>query len=512
MLWIGVHLPLLSLESFAATLTGSDASRPLALLEQHRIVAADDAAMRQGVRSGSKRATALALAPELLCGEADTRRDAEALLAVAHALLMFTPTVTLEPPNGVVLEVQPSLRVFHGLDALLPRLVEVLRPLGHAFRIACAPTALGATVLARWRDGFEHGPHVRHLDVLQRLLDDVPVWLLGPGREHWEALQGMGLATLGDLRQLPRGGIARRFGETLLADLDRAFGSRADPREPVVLPPHFDGRLELHTRADTTDQVLEGASMLLARLVAWAGAQQARIGRFALAMLHESRHRRDADTPAHTSLEIALAEPSCDAEHLRTLLRERLAHTALAAPTLELQLHCRDVVHAPPPNAELFPTRGSEREGLVRLVERLQARLGRDRVQRLVPVDDHRPERASVCIAVGEAVPSGEFGSMQAVPSDGGMPAAHAPMRPVWLLRQPLRLAERRSQPIGDDGRPLQLVAGPERIEAGWWDASLAARDYFVARKADGSLVWIYRARLPSNPEQDGWFLQGRFA
>jgi protein ImuB len=82
----------------------------------------------------------------------------------------------------------------------------------------------------------------------------------------------------------------------------------------------------------------------------------------------------------------------------------------------------------------------------------------------------------------------------------------------VWLLPHPLRLAERRAQPLADDGQPLQLVAGPERIEAGWWDASLATRDYFIARKADGSLLWIYRARLPSSAQQDGWFLQGRFA
>jgi protein ImuB len=91
--------------------------------------------------------------------------------------------------------------------------------------------------------------------------------------------------------------------------------------------------------------------------------------------------------------------------------------------------------------------------------------------------------------------------------------SAPAPVstRPLWLLAQPQPLAERRSRPWLDGG-PLQLLAGPERIESGWWDGAPALRDYFVARGADGALVWIYRARLPTGDAgADGWFLHGRF-
>jgi len=83
---------------------------------------------------------------------------------------------------------------------------------------------------------------------------------------------------------------------------------------------------------------------------------------------------------------------------------------------------------------------------------------------------------------------------------------------PLWLWRQPLPLREQASRPWLD-GTPLQLLAGPERIESGWWDGDLAARDYFIARAHDGALVWVFRARLPlSGTEGTGWFLQGRFA
>src|SRR6185369_14134543 len=102
MLWIALHLPLLSLESFIATLPGtsteaaSDAP-PIALMDQHRIVSANASAQALGVKAGLKRATALALAPALTLGEADASRDTHAITAVAHAALAFTPSVCFEP-------------------------------------------------------------------------------------------------------------------------------------------------------------------------------------------------------------------------------------------------------------------------------------------------------------------------------------------------------------------------------------------------------------------------------
>ncbi len=83
-------------------------------------------------------------------------------------------------------------------------------------------------------------------------------------------------------------------------------------------------------------------------------------------------------------------------------------------------------------------------------------------------------------------------------------------VRPVWLLAQPEPLVERATGPLLD-GQPLQFVSGPERIETGWWDAGLAERDYFIAQKPCGSLVWVYRARRPADAAGPGWFLQGRF-
>ena len=58
-----------------------------------------------------------------------------------------------------------------------------------------------------------------------------------------------------------------------LADIDRARGHAPEAHAWLTLPPRFASRLELMCRADTSAQLLVGARVLLARLVAWAGAR-----------------------------------------------------------------------------------------------------------------------------------------------------------------------------------------------------------------------------------------------
>lgn len=498
MLWIAIHLPALSLEAFAGSLAPELRQAPMALMEGARIGLVNEAAGGLGVKPGLKRGTALVLAPHLTLGEMDVRRDAVAQQAVAHAALAFTPAVTLEAMD-VLLEVHSSLRYFGGLARLLQRLQQALLPLGHRVQLATAPTALGAAYLARWRSDLLLGAHSQDKQALAQLLGHAPLQLMGAAGPHLDVLQGMGLRCIADLRRLPRAGLARRFGEDLLANLDCALGARPDPRDWVILPKVFEQRLELYARADSAEQVLQGAAVLLARLVAWAQAGHARVQRFELQMLHEPRHRRDG--PSHTALEVALTQASSDAAHLQLLLRERLGRATLAAPALELRLHCADVVRGTPPNGELFPTQGSEQEGLLRLIDRLQARLGREQVLQLQTVADHRPERATV-------LRPWEARAARRLPEAEPIGA-----QPVWLLPEPQALTERDHGPVLE-GQVLRLMSGPERIETGWWDGQSVARDYYIAMRPGGALVWVFRSRLPrpAGELHTGWFLQGRFA
>jgi protein ImuB len=75
------------------------------------------------------------------------------------------------------------------------------------------------------------------------------------------------------------------------------------------------------------------------------------------------------------------------------------------------------------------------------------------------------------------------------------------------LLSPPVALQERQHRPYWNGA--LALLAGPERIETGWWDDQLVERDYFIAQTEQSAWVWIFRSR-PTQGES-GWFLHGVF-
>jgi protein ImuB len=185
------------------------------------------------------------------------------------------------------------------------------------------------------------------------------------------------------------------------------------------------------------------------------------------------------------------------------LLQEHLAKMTLSTSVIELTLQAEDIVLLAAPNSELFPTYGTEAESMGRLTERLASRLGDAAISRLSIIGDHRPERCSIAIPACHM--AGMSGMRKRQADDHEFPA-----RPAWLLRQPIALLTRQDKPFYQS--PLTLLAGPERIEAGWWDDALATRDYFIACNDSHLLLWIYRERQGVDQTEPGWFLHGFFA
>ena len=129
--------------------------------------------------------------------------------------------------------------------------------------------------------------------------------------------------------------------------------------------------------------------------------------------------------------------------------------------------------------------RSANPEATARLLDLLRARLGHEAVFGVLPVPEHRPERAWRI-----AEPGGT--TSLPVPWHTARPA-----RPLWMLAEP--------QPL--ENWEGALVTGPERIETGWWDGHDVRRDYYVALSRAGVRLWIFRERPPGQ----GWFLHGVF-
>jgi protein ImuB len=468
LLWIALHLPKLPLE---ALLRGSPLPEAWAIVEHHRIVACDGKARARGVRSGMSVSAALALAPQLRVRQRDASAETEALLGIAAWAMQFTPNVALEFPDAVLLEVSGSLKLFGGLTQILGDVREGLAAMGFTASLAVAPTSRAAGWLACAGQETLVTDAVR----LDEAVSALPVAALRCDSDVLDALEAIGVATLGDLLTLPRDGLARRFGQTLLENLDRACGQLPDPRTFFMPPAQFSARIELLSEVTQAEALLFAARLLLLQLAGYLAARSGGVQRLVLKLAH-----RDGGT---TAIAIGLVAPSRDAEHFTVLVRERLRSVALREPVHAIAVEATDILPFAEDNLGLFPD-DTGPGNWERLVERLRTRLGTE---------------------AGHIPPTGTGDASTNAEPDEKQLQIEFGERPFWLLDAPRPIAEVGAVP--DYEGPLTLLAGPERIESGWWDDDDIARDYFVARTSAESLVWIYRERRGG-----GWYLHGLFA
>lgn len=480
---MGVHLPRLSLEAL-----GSDAQQEkVAVVEllggAQYIVCVSQPAQREGVCVGMSLATALAMAPQLQVRTRDVMRERAFLERLAMRMQRFTPRVSIEPPDGLLLEVRGSLRLFGGVRKLLEALRAECTAAGATSGLAMAPTALAALAAARSGKPFLVADPLQ----LAGRLAPLPLAVLRWPEDVLERLTKIGVYTIGQALRLPRAGFAKRFGQEQLASLDRLMGRRADLRGNFQRRERFRRRHELLYEIEDHEAVLAVFASLLKELEEFLRSRQAGVTRLECRLWH--RHAPP------TCCFLNLAAPESDAERLAALLSERLAAISLPEPVRSCGLRSSLLVPRTPDNASLWQP--GEQGGRVTaescaLIEHLRARLGVDAVYGLQLVPSHRPETSWRAVEPG-------------LSAETASPPWPPFRRPLWLLSAPQLLKEIDGLPRY--GGPLRLLGEPERIETGWWDEQDVTRDYYTAVDVRGVRMWIFRERTESHR----WFLHGIF-
>ncbi len=347
-------------------------------------------------------------------------------------------------------------------------------------QLAVATTPLGALWLARAGTRDANAVVCLDLPATRAALASVPLATLELASSLARRIEGFGLRRVGELLALPRASLGARLGKPFLVDLARAMGEVADPQVFFVFPEHFEQGLELPAPVEAAPVLLFAARRLIAALAGWLAARNAAV--------REIEWLIDHGHGAVTALPLAFSAPVHQALRIERVLKERLDALSLSAPALALHLSAREIAPRDARSHVLFDGAGQRHEALADLTDRLVARLGPQAVQGLACHADHRPELASR---------SGP-GKASAAPA--------LPPRPLWLVDPPQVLREVHGRP--QRAGALSLLAGPERIESGWWDGSDARRDYFVAQDDAGRRLWIFRDPRPPG----GWFLHGWFA
>ena len=150
MLWLALRFPRLVLEVLWRGRAPLEAERaPWAVADAGRVLACDARAEALGVRPGMRLAAAWALASQLHVWPSNQAAKQEALEGIAAWMCRFTPRVSLQMPNGVLAEIEGSLRLFHGLATMVEQIRAGVDQMGLTPTLAVAPTARGAWWLAR---------------------------------------------------------------------------------------------------------------------------------------------------------------------------------------------------------------------------------------------------------------------------------------------------------------------------------------------------------------------------
>lgn len=469
MLWACLRFPGLA---FSAAFAATPEAGPSALLDGHArqrlIAAANEEAAAFGVRRGQSVAAARALCPALDVRPRDRDAETRLLAGIAAWCYQFSGHVSLAPPQAILMEVGASLRLFDGWPVLAERLRSGLLEQGHAHTMAATPFASASWIFAASADGMV----LPEREGVLRMLAALPLTQSGLSASMVKSLQAMGFRRLEDIFRLPRPELTRRIGRDGVAWLDRIRGQSAHALPAWQPPASFLQKIEFDGELDGSQPLLFPLRRLTRELANLLAARDGGVQRFTLTLEHARGQS--------TRIVVAMAAPQREAERLFELARTRLERTTLPAPARAIELIAEELPVFRPPVRDLFePVRG---DGLdwPTLDERLRARLGDAALRQIALVADHRPERAM------------RYGTPGPVVS---LPRRR---RPLWLLPRPM--------PMRPD--PVAVLAGPERIESGWWDGADARRDYYIVRTAEGQQAWAY---LPPGT-LDGWMLHGWFA
>ena len=473
-----------------------------------RLASVNEAAARAGLHRQLRLADARAMLPDLQVTPEDIGADKRLLEKLAVWCDRYTPWVALDDfPDqagyGLFLDISGCAHLFGGGDAGEARLLEDLtgriEKLGFACRAGLADTAGAAWAMAHY-DAGGRAQRIVAPGGQRKALAELETAALRLPQEAIDTLNRLGLRRVGDLYSLPRAPLTNRFGPLVLARLDQALGRMVENIQPRRPTPPVRCRLAFAEPIGRPEDIAAATSRLLASL----GSQLESAGMGAR-QVELVLYRVDG---SFERCEIGTSQPSRDAEHLLRLFAEPLTQIDAGFGVELMLITARAADPFVGRQNSMQQGEGNEDGKVGELIDRLTAKLGSDRVIRLIPRQSHVPERAVQRVMASGAAAAR---TATAVAEDWRVFAKASPVRPVRLLANPEPIDV--IAPVPDDP-PRQFnwrqqahrvvrVDGPERLANEWWrepdatslalEATPPVRDYYRIEAEDGQRYWIYR-------------------
>ena len=478
------------------------------------IVCVSAEAVELGVRAGMTAAQARQVAPAALVRVTPEAAAAAADEALADVAGGFSPRVRRHAPGEVLLDVGGLVPRFGSEQGIAHALLRACRRVGLEARVGIAASVGVARVAARTSElaVVRAGEEKVFMTLLPLTLLEAGLEAgLEPPPDLTAMLARWGLATAGELAQLPRQEVALRLGPGGVVLHRLACGEETVAFVPDPLREVLREGVELDFPLGALEAFLFLTSGVLSRL--------------------EQRLELRGEGFSEVLLELHLEGGGHQECRLKLVAPTREVPAVLALARLQLE--------ASPPGAPVEGVVALVTPGRVRLAQgslfgpampapgklstalaRLAALVGPDRVGAPAVPDTHRP--GAWCLApfapgedrgqgTGDRGQGRERQLQDSIRAVGELCPAPYALTPVLKAFRPARRAE----VVAVGGRPVvarvdgmggQVVgwAGPYRFVGDWWGDEPCAREDFDVATEDGSLLRVYFDRLERR-----WFADG---
>ena len=477
-LWICLHFQKLPIEIF----TRENTTKPVVVTVKQRIVSINHSASVLGICIGNNLDTAHMLTDNLVCFETNEDKELSALKHLAQWAYQFTPKVSIKTPNSIQLEVRSSLKLFFGIKNIESKLRTGLKKMGFSVQVGIHKTPLAALAMAKSSRSTLKNIPLDELDIEPQVI---------------EGLKKVGVSSLKDILDLPKSGLTRRYGSSIIDYLERLLGEKPDPQIFINEKPNFSSEINFLSEITNIKSLLFPIRRLLHELHGFLISRQLAVNNFIFKLTYYKDRTQ--------SFNIHLTEPTSDFSTFLLLseLQIEKIHGIREIDSLKLTAH--NFFPMPSLPGDLFHgthfqqkdgrmTNTVEQEDRNRLFNMMNTRLGPHTYFQLSQENDHRPEKAWSIISKDTA--SGLQHDFTAINN-----------RPMFLLKKPRKLKLTKNQPYLNG--KLILLDGPERIDYGWWDYNVN-RDYYIARDDHtNSIYWVFHDQDHKDLQ---WFLHGIFS
>lgn len=289
----------------------------LAITQRHSntlsVTAVSEAAWQAGVRPGMTLASARAIVPDLEAAPQNEAEELAALHSVAQVAYGFSPRIGVLRPDALLVDATGCDRLHGGEQALASKLAAAVEGIGYTASIAMADHSGVALAMARSkRDPVQVQPPGSGTAGLE----DLPLGILGLEDEALAAqLRTLGIASAGQLLNLPRGALPARFGEELTRVVRCLRGEEQVQTDRWAPPVTIGDRLDFAGPTDRNDALVEAIRQLCAFITLRLEAAACAATRLQVTLFA-------AEGPP-VEFEVSLAAPRADARSLRTVLLAR---------------------------------------------------------------------------------------------------------------------------------------------------------------------------------------------